>query len=208
MIQIFFVRHGETDYNRKGIVQGSGIDSNLNEHGKRQAQALFEAYNHISFDKVFVSGLKRTHQTIAPWRIHGYDLKVEPALNEFSWGIHEGVVPTVEQRAEFHGLIQKWTEGDLHLSVEKGESPIQAWDRTKNFFDKIFDGPDEATYLMCSHGRQLRIIISNLLKEHMSEMEKYKHDNTAVSIMQFEPKQSGRLIQLNDTKHLKNVVMG
>ncbi len=36
---LFLVRHGETDYNRQGIVQGRGIDVPLNELGRRQARA-------------------------------------------------------------------------------------------------------------------------------------------------------------------------
>ncbi|MFT5802452.1 MAG: broad specificity phosphatase PhoE, partial [Nonlabens sp.] len=31
----YFIRHGQTDYNLRGIVQGSGIDSELNENGIR-----------------------------------------------------------------------------------------------------------------------------------------------------------------------------
>jgi probable phosphoglycerate mutase len=37
---IYLIRHGETDYNRMGVVQGSGIDADLNELGQRQAQAF------------------------------------------------------------------------------------------------------------------------------------------------------------------------
>jgi len=40
---IYFIRHGETEYNKLGIVQGSGVDSELNENGRAQAQAF---YNH------------------------------------------------------------------------------------------------------------------------------------------------------------------
>jgi bisphosphoglycerate-dependent phosphoglycerate mutase len=37
---IYLIRHGETDYNRLGVVQGSGIDADLNDLGRRQAQAF------------------------------------------------------------------------------------------------------------------------------------------------------------------------
>lgn len=38
---IYLIRHGETEYNRKGVVQGSGIDADLNELGQKQAAAFF-----------------------------------------------------------------------------------------------------------------------------------------------------------------------
>ena len=48
---IYLIRHGETEFNRMGIVQGSGIDSDLNETGILQARAFFETYRHITFNK-------------------------------------------------------------------------------------------------------------------------------------------------------------
>jgi len=57
---IYLIRHGETDFNRRGVVQGSGVDSDLNDMGRAQAQAFFQAYQHVPFEKLYVSGLKRT----------------------------------------------------------------------------------------------------------------------------------------------------
>ncbi|HNU42529.1 MAG TPA: histidine phosphatase family protein, partial [Cyclobacteriaceae bacterium] len=31
--KIYIIRHGQTDFNLKGIVQGSGVDSSLNVRG-------------------------------------------------------------------------------------------------------------------------------------------------------------------------------
>ena len=39
MKEIFIIRHGETELNRLGIVQGSGVDAGLNDTGQQQAQA-------------------------------------------------------------------------------------------------------------------------------------------------------------------------
>ena len=58
------IRHGETEYNRQGIVQGSGIDADLNETGRNQAEAFYQKYKDIPFDKVYTSALVRTHQTV------------------------------------------------------------------------------------------------------------------------------------------------
>ena len=60
---IYILRHGQTDYNLQGIVQGGGVDTSLNDTGRKQAHAFHEAYKHIPFEAVITSRLKRTHQT-------------------------------------------------------------------------------------------------------------------------------------------------
>lgn len=64
---IYLIRHGETEYNKRGIIQGSGINSDLNDKGKHQAQLFYMAYKHISFDKIYISELNRTYQSVAPF---------------------------------------------------------------------------------------------------------------------------------------------
>ena len=74
---IYLIRHGETDHNRNGIVQGSGVDTILNDWGKAQAEAFYDAYQHVPFDKIYTSKLQRTVQSVqefidsgVPWESH------------------------------------------------------------------------------------------------------------------------------------------
>ena len=59
---IYFVRHGETEWNKIGRMQGH-IDIELNEEGKKQAQIVRDKLTSVRFDKVFSSPLKRAKQT-------------------------------------------------------------------------------------------------------------------------------------------------
>lgn len=59
---IYIVRHGETDWNKEGKLQGH-TDTELNDTGRKQALILKDKLQNIHFDKVFVSPLKRTRQT-------------------------------------------------------------------------------------------------------------------------------------------------
>ncbi|HMQ00532.1 MAG TPA: histidine phosphatase family protein, partial [Cyclobacteriaceae bacterium] len=63
--KIFLIRHGQTDFNLKNIVQGSGVDAPLNIKGRRQAALFYEAYKWIQFDKVYTSKLKRSIESVA-----------------------------------------------------------------------------------------------------------------------------------------------
>nr|HAD52338.1 histidine phosphatase family protein [Algoriphagus sp.] len=62
--KIYLVRHGQTDFNLRGVVQGSGIDAPINDTGRAQAKAFFEAYQNIAFDQVYHTALIRTRQSI------------------------------------------------------------------------------------------------------------------------------------------------
>ena len=59
---IYIVRHGETDWNIKGLYQGSK-DTELTEVGIAQAEELKEKLKEISFDVVISSPLKRAYDT-------------------------------------------------------------------------------------------------------------------------------------------------
>ena len=41
---IYIARHGQTEFNKRGIVQGSGVDSELNSTGLLQAERLFQIF--------------------------------------------------------------------------------------------------------------------------------------------------------------------
>jgi broad specificity phosphatase PhoE len=68
MKELYFIRHGETDYNKMNISQGSEIDSILNEAGINQAKLTGRYLNEFrqknkSFDCIISSNLKRAYQT-------------------------------------------------------------------------------------------------------------------------------------------------
>ena len=102
---IYLIRHGETDYNRRGIVQGSGIDADLNDIGEAQALAFFESYQHVPFDKIYTSKLKRTTQSVQDFIALGIPVESHGGLNEISWGINEGQIPNSDNRESIRQLI-------------------------------------------------------------------------------------------------------
>ena len=83
---IYFIRHGETDLNRQNIVQGSGMDTDLNPLGHAQAKAFFDAYSAVDFDLVVTSRLRRTHQTVQHFIEKNIPWHQTEDINEISWG--------------------------------------------------------------------------------------------------------------------------
>lgn len=203
MPQIYFIRHGQTDYNLKGIVQGGGIDSDLNETGRRQGRLFFEKYKDVSFDKVYCSGLKRTYQTIHLFEGAGYTIDKLDSINEMGWGILEGAVSSPEVREEYDKLNERWGAGDLNYGIPEGESPISAWERTKPGIEQIIEETGAGgKALVCTHGRILRIILSMMLGYGLQHMNLFPHHNTGLNLIARQPNGRWVVERMNDLSHL------
>jgi phosphoserine phosphatase len=197
---LYIIRHGETALNRQNIVQGSGIDSELNATGRRQAQSFFNYYQNITFDMVVTSALKRTHQTVAPFLDH-YGLKKPISLdvtkasstdfkelkwvqlrelNEISWGINEGKTTSPESEGYFKTLMEDWLSGVYHSRIEGGESAAELRARVQNFVDFVKTQNDKKNILVCTHGRTLLCLLTILNEHPLSKMNDFRHQNTGL----------------------------
>lgn len=202
MPSLYLIRHGETDYNRRNIVQGGGIDSDLNDKGREQGRNFFNHYREVSFDLVGCSGLKRTYQTIQPFEEEGYDIQRFPGLNELNWGILEGATGNEAIRESFNQINASWNSGDHDAHVEGGESPNEAWTRLSASLNSVVDQlPPDGKALLCIHGRVMRIVLSQLLGYGMQHMNLFPHHNTALNLIHT---RNGlyRAECLNDLSHL------
>jgi broad specificity phosphatase PhoE len=175
--EIYLIRHGETEYNRMGIVQGSGIDAPLNEKGQSQANAFFDRYGHLGFDKIYTSVLKRSFQSVAGFQALGIPLEKYAELNEICWGDYESKKMNAMEKGYYFELIESWKSGDVARPIEGGESPIDVADRQQPVIDIILSRTEEKKILICMHGRAMRVLLCTLLQKPLREMENFKHHN-------------------------------
>jgi len=200
--KIYIVRHGQTDFNLKGIVQGSGVDSSLNDHGRLQAQFFFEMYKGIAFDKIYTSTLRRTQETIAPFIQRGIPFETLSGLNEISWGKKEGQAITPEEDEYYNYMLSQWQKGDTSLRIEGGESPDEVVIRMKPAVSHIMSKQNEQTILICMHGRAMRILLCHLLNYPLRSMDMFEHENLCLYILNY----TGSMFSIelyNNTHHLK-----
>lgn len=179
MKQIYIVRHGQTDFNLKSIIQGSGVDSSLNETGIEQGALFHRFYRHVPFDIIYASTLKRTKQTIQPFIDGGIPIEYFAEINEINWGIHEGKASEPWMIESYNKLISAWKSGDYDARIPEGESANELATRLKKFVEVLKNCSHERI-LVCTHGRTLRCLIAILKEEEPTAMEKYKHHNTGV----------------------------
>tara|TARA_B100000073_G_scaffold290579_1_gene253365 strand:- start:26 stop:619 length:594 start_codon:yes stop_codon:yes gene_type:complete len=180
-MKLYIIRHAETEYNRKGIIQGSEVDSDINDVGESQANSFYEYYKDINFDKIYVSDLKRTFQTIRRFTENGSLYEKLKDFNEISWGINQGKSDDLEDYAR---LIDTWLAGNLDNKFEEGESPNEMSVRLVKGFNKVLDD-DHDTVLLCIHGRALRILLSKIIDNDLTKMDKYVHSNTGLYILEY-----------------------
>lgn len=177
---LYIIRHGQTDLNLKGIVQGRGVDSPLNEMGMKQAAAFYDYYKDIPFDRIYTSTLLRTHQTVAPFLHKGIPTSQLAGLDEIGWGVYEGQEQTPEIMDGFDTLVTRWRNGELDTAVEGGETPNELANRQRQALNDILAGPTDKNILVCMHGRAMRVFLCLLTNQDLSNMDDFPHTNTAL----------------------------
>lgn len=202
MKEIYIIRHGETELNRLGIVQGRGVDSDLNDTGREQAAAFFKHYQHINFDKVYTSALKRTHQTVKGFIDLGLPWEQHEGLDELAWGLWEGQPNSEEARYAFRDMMELWQGGNYEARFEGGESPNEVKARLLETVALIKSRADEQCILVCMHGRAMRLLLCLLLDKELSEMGDFPHQNTTLYKLQYQDNKF-TVIDFNNTDHLK-----
>lgn len=201
MKELYIIRHGETDFNRQGIVQGSGVNSSLNENGKLQALHFFNKYKDVEFDYVYSSTLKRTHETVQHFINKGITWRVRAEIREISWGIHEGQKGTKESIQRYKKLIEYWNDGNFDARLEGGESAAEMVVRLNHFLEEL-KRTDFKRALICSHGRTLRCLMCLINNDHLREMDNYQHWNTGLYIVELNA-DVFKIVLHKDVSHLK-----
>jgi broad specificity phosphatase PhoE len=201
---IYLIRHGETDYNKKGAVQGRGINADLNETGHSQGKAFFEKYQNVPFKKVYISTLKRTYQTAYGFIESGIPYQELEGLDEISWGNVEGKSLDDTGYEIFKQVLTAWQNGDTHLALEGGESPEAVVLRQKEALQRILAEKEEDLILITMHGRAMRILLSHITGKPLHLMDDFEHSNTCLYILEYDYRtEQFQILLSNDRSHLK-----
>lgn len=202
-MEIYLIRHGETDYNKQRIIQGSGVDSSLNNTGIAQGNAFFEYYQGVDFQTVITSKLMRTHQTVVNFLDKKLPWEQTHDIDEMNWGVHEGKPGTPEMKVRYQEMIEEWNKDNLTWKLEEGESAAELGERVQRFLEHLKTRKEDRI-LVCTHGRAMRCIIALMKEEHLREMENVAHANTGLYKVKLEDGKFEILLE-NDTTHLKDL---
>ena len=183
-MKIYFVRHGETIWNKEKKIQGRS-DIPLNEYGKELGMITAKALKDIPFDIVYSSPLIRAKET-AEILVKDRNLVIheDNRLLEMSFGEGEG-----ESLPEIHAHPEMKLHNFIHNPGEYtppagGETFEELYDRCKNFMEEIIIPAEKKydTMLIVGHGALIRGFIHNINNRPSKDFWIVTHKNCSVTI--------------------------
>lgn len=191
MLTIYFIRHGQTMWNKEGKFQGSQ-DSPLTDIGIEQANKLaakFERENFI-FDKVYSSPLGRAFKTAKLITKNRYEITPLEEFREISVGDMEGV-DFHDFKSRFPDEYHNFFYSPVDYNPEKidGESFLSLMTRIESGLNRIVtENSDESKVLVVTHGITLRGILS-YIKNNGISLENFSKEevpeNTSITTIKF-----------------------
>lgn len=162
--EIFFVRHGETDYNKRKLFFGHS-DPELNETGKEQLRRTKKLIDKQmeEIDIVFSSDLKRCTQSLEILELDRNIEKImEMDFRELNFGIFEG--KTFEEiKLEFPEKVAEMQKNWKTFKAENGESLEELEVRVARKLDEVIEKHRGKKILIVSHAGVIQTAISHYL---------------------------------------------
>ncbi len=163
MARLYLARHGETDWNLRGRLQGH-TDVPLNDSGRGQAQELATRLGSLSprIGSVTTSDLSRAMETgaVIARLLALNDPDVDDALRERAFGVFEGL--TREECAERYP--DEWRAWVGQTSPPAGaESFESAITRMTGALERIAQRAGSSPALVVSHGGVMRVWLQRVI---------------------------------------------
>jgi probable phosphoglycerate mutase len=180
---LFLFRHGQTDWNREGRLQGH-TDTLLNATGLAQAEALAQRLLAHQLDAVVSSDLTRaltTARIIA--EISRVPLLTDPGLREVSVGLAEGML-WEEAKARFGAeLTERWYSDD-NAAFPGGETGHQTLTRGLAALRRVALTHPYRRLAVSTHGAMVRRLVKHALP---TDAMPVRARNAALFILDYEP---------------------
>ena len=200
MTTVFFIRHGQTEWNKALRYQGHS-DIALTEEGLKQAELVAGRLAHEPFSAIYSSDLSRARITAE--RIaekHGLPVTITPDFREVGFGDWEGL--------RYNQINDGWPD-DMdkffrqpgQVSIPGGETFHAVQERTNKALDKIRARHDGQCVAVVTHGGAIRTMLCSALGISLDLLWSFRQDNTAVNIVEYEAKYN-ILRLVNDANHL------
>ena len=184
---IYIVRHGETNANVKGYLQGWSNDP-LNENGRKLAVTTGQGMRGIKFDYCISSPLVRARETAEIiLRESGNNIPVifEDRIKEINMGDWERKkFRPGEREVDEEQIRLFFTDALAFAGFPGGENMQQVADRTQDFLKELIRRDDGKTYLVTTHGFALRAMLNYLYDDPADFWHGHVPYNCAVNIIE------------------------
>ena len=181
MLDIYLLRHGQTQWNAEGNRYCGRTDIPLTETGHRQAEAVREHLKLVAFDAIYSSPLERAFVT-ARTSGGGKPVIKDQRLIEVDFGNWEG--KTKEQFiAEDPGLWERWMSDPFTARAGgNGETGSEVIKRVDSFFNEILQQRKHSNILVVGHNGINRLYLSWKLGMEVKHYRRIHQENSAITM--------------------------
>lgn len=203
-MRLILVRHGQTEWNQLGIIQGR-TDIPLNDTGIMQARAAGEWLSQRRIDAVYSSPMQRAFDTATEIaRPHGLPVISIDDIIEIDFGLWEE--KTADELKKLYP--EYWNDWSWHLDEEKSanmqaESAYTILNRVKRALNSIFEeNTAGSTPVVVSHTMPIKLIMANAIGLPLKSLQSIKVGNCGICELDMNSDMSGSLITWNESGYL------
>ncbi len=200
-MRIYITRHGETEWNRAGKMQG-WQNSNLTEKGIANAKKLSESLKNIEFDCIYSSPLGRALDTAKYIRgSKNTEIVVKDDLKEMGFGCWEGVDNSEVEKLYPVQKYNFWHKPHLYKPVD-GESYEELLSRVGALFAEVSGDTSAQNVLIVTHAAVKKAIYSVLKDIPLEDFwgPPYMHD-TCLTVLEITNGEIRWILEA-DTSHM------
>ncbi len=200
-LELWCVRHGETEFNKENRIQGC-MDTELSDHGRRQIVHVGNRLKSVQFDAVYSSDLKRAHETArAINQHHDHEVQLDQRLRERHFGVFQGLTQN-EITEQMPDLSVYFETRDPAFQIPDGQSRFQKLEQVQAFMHDMKERHAGERILTVTHGGVVYSMIHHVLGIPLDRDIPGDCTNTSITVFQFES-QRWVLNRWGDSEHLK-----
>ena len=205
--RIIAIRHGETDWNLAGRVQGQMATAGLNAKGRWQAQQVAHALASESIQALYASDLLRAHETAQYiGQTTGLAVQTDAGLRERGFGLFEGKT-FAESEVLWPELALRWRKREPDFAPADGESLLSFEERITKIVHALAAINSGKQIVLVSHGGVMDALYRAATRQGLQAPRTWQLGNAAINRLLWTP-EGLTLVGWADEQHLDGSPLG
>jgi 2,3-bisphosphoglycerate-dependent phosphoglycerate mutase len=201
--RIILIRHGETDWNATGRLQGHS-DTPLNAVGREQARRAARRLTGEPVQALYSSDLARSLETaMIIGQELGLPVMTSPQLRERRYGVWEGLTPA-EIQTRYPEQFVQWRARSMDFAPPQGETVAQLLTRAFTELQAIARRHVGEVVAVITHGGLCYVLLNHILGSVNGDRREFTFGNASIHTLEMT---GGRwsVISMNDIAHLQEI---
>jgi probable phosphoglycerate mutase len=199
--RILLVRHGETDWNASGRIQGHN-DTPLNAAGRQQALRAAQRLAREPIRALYSSDLARAFETATIiGKPLGLTVVASPRLRERQYGAWEGLT-AAEIHVRYPEQFAMWRARSTDFAPPQGETRSQLLTRALDELQAIARRHVREVVAVVTHGGLCYVLINHIVGSVDGDQREFTFGNASIHTLEVSGDRWS-VISMNETAHLR-----